>query len=329
MDDERDPLTLDWAGSARQIIFDSTGEHVLTPGFGDKFAIVPTDGGPPRMLEGFSRETMNHGAAFSPNERLVASAWGFGGEQRVLRVWDLEYEHSKVFDLEKKGTDSASQAHETWMDSEGVYEIAFLDESTVITAGANGVQRWNVTTGESSHVVTSPLFCPYMDMAADRRTAVVHGFFGRPSDGARGQTMVLDLATGEKFDIRGFGREISCVAISRDGEIVVTGDAEGFVHVGRRKGGPPQLLLGHTARIEEVAISPDLKWVASSSQDETLRLWPMPDLSKPPLHTLPREELIAKLKSLTNLRAVRDEESSTGWKIEVGPFPGWAEVPEW
>jgi hypothetical protein len=53
------------------------------------------------------------------------------------------------------------------------------------------------------------------------------------------------------------------------------------------------------------------------------------DLSKPPLHTLPHDELLAKLKSLTNLRAVRDPESSTGWKIEVGPFPGWATVPEW
>jgi hypothetical protein len=26
---------------------------------------------------------------------------------------------------------------------------------------------------------------------------------------------------------------------------------------------------------------------------------------------------------------VRDPASVTGWKIEVGPFPGWAEVPEW
>jgi hypothetical protein len=43
----------------------------------------------------------------------------------------------------------------------------------------------------------------------------------------------------------------------------------------------------------------------------------------------PRNEGRTKLHSLTNLRAVRDEESSTGWKIEVGPFPGWAEVPEW
>jgi hypothetical protein len=32
---------------------------------------------------------------------------------------------------------------------------------------------------------------------------------------------------------------------------------------------------------------------------------------------------------LTNLRAVRDRDSSTGWTIEVGPFPGWEEVPSW
>ena len=39
--------------------------------------------------------------------------------------------------------------------------------------------------------------------------------------------------------------------------------------------------------------------------------------------------IIAWLETLTNVRVVRDEESTTGWKVEVGPFPGWAEVPEW
>jgi len=69
--------------------------------------------------------------------------------------------------------------------------------------------------------------------------------------------------------------------------------------------------------------------IASCSEDPNIRLWPMPDLSKPPLHTMPREELTAKLKTLTNLRAVRDEESATGWKLEVGPFPGSETVPSW
>lgn len=32
---------------------------------------------------------------------------------------------------------------------------------------------------------------------------------------------------------------------------------------------------------------------------------------------------------LTNLRAVREDESTVGWTIEAGPLPGWEEVPTW
>ena len=55
----------------------------------------------------------------------------------------------------------------------------------------------------------------------------------------------------------------------------------------------------------------------------------MLDLTRPPLHTLPHEELIAGLHKLTNLRAVRELASSTGWKIDLVPFPGWKSVPTW
>ena len=40
-------------------------------------------------------------------------------------------------------------------------------------------------------------------------------------------------------------------------------------------------------------------------------------------------ELMAKLDALTNLRVVRDPTASTGWKLDVGPFPGWKDVPTW
>jgi hypothetical protein len=26
---------------------------------------------------------------------------------------------------------------------------------------------------------------------------------------------------------------------------------------------------------------------------------------------------------------VRNSSSDTGWKIDIGPFPGWSPVPEW
>jgi WD40 repeat protein len=79
----------------------------------------------------------------------------------------------------------------------------------------------------------------------------------------------------------------------------------------RGGGSPPRLAReahlfpGKFVRVS-LAISPDLKWVASASEDNTLRLWPVPDLAQPPLHTLARDELLTKLRSFTNLRAARD-----------------------
>jgi len=139
---------------------------------------------------------------------------------------------------------------------------------------------------------------------------------------------LLDLASGTTRPLPEFGVE-GGMALDPSGTVVAKGSSDGPVRVGRLGGGAPHLLIGHEGPSLGVAISPDLKWIASSGQDNTLRLWPMPDLDEPPLHTLPHDELVAKLKSLTNLRAVRDPESSGGWKIEVGPFPGWKEVPEW
>jgi hypothetical protein len=80
--------------------------------------------------------------------------------------------------------------------------------------------------------------------------------------------------------------------------------------------------------VQTVAVSPDGRWIASASSDG-VRLWPMPDVAKTPFHTLPYEELMAKLRALTNLEVVADESASTGYRVEVGPFPGWEEVPGW
>ncbi len=90
------------------------------------------------------------------------------------------------------------------------------------------------------------------------------------------------------------------------------------MRAGPPTGEEPHLLLGHKGAVYALAISPDERWIASATE-ESISLWPMPDVTKPPFHTLPHAELLAKLDALTNLRVVRDAASATGWK----------DVPTW
>ena len=142
-----------------------------------------------------------------------------------------------------------------------------------------------------------------------------------------GQAVFVDLETGEVTALDSHGRRVYEVAIDATGRFVVTADRDGVIRVGPITGEEPHLLFGHENSVTALAVDPEGRWIASGSEDTTVRLWPMPDLSKPPLHTLPRRELLAKLRSLTNLRVAADPESPSGWKLEIGPFLPVSAVP--
>jgi WD40 repeat protein len=168
-----------------------------------------------------------------------------------------------------------------------------------------------------------------MVLAPGEGTALVHeerlddlNKMGRPLS-------LLDLTTGASKELTAFGEPALHRTIALSGDVAAIGGLDGIIRVGRVSGGEPHLLVGHEGAIEYLAVSPDQRWIASRGEDRTLRLWPMPDLDAPPLHTLPHDELISKLKSLTNIRVVRDRDSAEGWKVELDEFPGWKEIPEW
>jgi WD40 repeat protein len=209
----------------------------------------------------------------------------------------------------------------------GVISLDFLDERTLLTMGSGGLRRWDLATGTHELVVEGDGKTCMQPMRASRAagTAIVWAYGSDLGAAFRR----IDLATGSIRPIDGFGDDVESADLDPTGRVVATGSVDGSIRVSRLDGGEPHLLMGHTGNVYNLAISPDLRWVASAGEDGTLRLWPMPDLSKPPLHTLPHDELLATLRSLTNLRAVRDPASDTGWTIELGPFPGWRTVPTW
>jgi WD40 repeat protein len=266
--------------------------------------ILPFDGGQIRELRGTAAMGMR--LAIGPRSRLVAVRT-IGNP---FRIWDLESEEVRTLDVRE---------------GERSKEIVFSDNGDLWTATTSKIQHWCVLGDETKILeefdvekagLTAPMIC---DFDLERRRILFWEDF---------RIRILDLESMESRDLSQYGSVDWC-GFDSPHEIVFTADEAGTIRVGPATGEQPHLLIGHPGRITSMAVSPDGRWIASGADDETIRLWPMPDLSKPPLHTLPREELIAKLKTLTNLRVVRDEASSTGWKLEVGPFPMWETVPSW
>jgi hypothetical protein len=141
----------------------------------------------------------------------------------------------------------------------------------------------------------------------------------------------LDADTGESRPVpsRLHGtRPTHALALDGSGERLAIGDVTGAVRVARVAADEPHPLLVHEAPVTDVAISPDGRWVALAAGSE-IRLWPMPDVSKPPFHALPDDELLARLRALTDLEVAEEPTSGTGYGIRVGPFPGWADDPAW
>jgi DNA-binding winged helix-turn-helix (wHTH) protein/WD40 repeat protein len=314
-DGRQRPIALGEEGYLCQgIAADATSQGLLvaTVGSGafvaypDRAALLRLQGVPPRCLQP---------AALDTRLGLAAAADGWAPEPGALHVVELESGATRSFPLrDPQSRDSVEGA---------LTSLGFGADGSLMSGGNRGVYRWDLSTGERTRINCEG---KWSDVALSRsgRTMIAVCDRFNPS----GPVIVMDVATGAQHRVTSHERGVVAVAIDAAGERIATGDAKGVVRVGWTTGEEPHLLIGHRELVNTLAFSPDGKWLASASGSEIL-LWPMPDLTKPPLHTLPYDELLAKLQSLTNLRAVRDPSSDTGWKVEIGPFPGWREVPTW
>jgi WD40 repeat protein len=314
-----------WASVA----FDPGGRYLFAVGLADNAWIVPLDGSPGRKLDEYSKDTFLRGATVSPTGRRVATAFCCGKGPKTLRVWDVETGAVRLFDLPVPSPPAGSAPRAPTGYEGGIRNLAFADDSTLYTAGHGGIRRWNLATGAHTLVRDDgPGALCGMAMSEDGRVV----FTKKARFGGWQECSPLerfDVITGVSTQLTQFGDCPSGPPTQMAGSVLAIGSSDGIVRVARDSDREAHLLLGHVGVSGFAAISPDQRWVASTGDDNTLRLWPMPDLDKPPLQALPRDVLVAKLKSLTNLRAVRDPKSATGWSIELGPFPGWKNLPTW
>jgi WD40 repeat protein len=278
--------------------------------------LVRPDGTPPKKLAGIP-PTVLDGAARNTRAGLAAVGVNYAPDAKdmVIHLAHLDSGTTRAFPTR----DPASRGPFTG----NANSLGFAADGSLVSGGRDGVYRLDLATGARSKLCDAArrLASVALNRSGDSMIALL-------GDGPPREILIVDPVTGTERRITSHTDAATAVAMDGAGERIATGDRSGAVRVGRVTGEEPHLLLGHGEAVSALAFSPDGKWVASASGTE-IRLWPMPDLSKPPLHTLAHDDLVAKLKSLTNLRAVRDPTSATGWKIELGPFPGWKHIPTW
>ena len=306
------------------LAIDPTGTQVLVGTLGRGVALYPFPGGAPRRLADAAAKW--YSVAFAPSGRRAVAVPGDGfpsfrdPASRVLRVWDLPSGKEEVHSL----------AHLT--DAEWLgWRPAFGPDGRVYAAGQGGVRRLSLPSEAGGAVSSETLYAAGsagFDLSRDGRLLLVWATRSRVFLAPSEELLVFDLTANGSRRITTHGARVQSGRLSPSGRVVVTGGEDGVVRVGPVTGEEPHLLIGHKGPVIGLALSPDERWIASSS-DEAFSIWPMPDVTKPPLHTLPHAELLAKLDALTNLRVVRDPASATGWKLDVGPFPGWQDVPTW
>ena len=304
---------------------------VVTDRAGGGLVSVPLDGSDPVrfvMRASADEPVWAHSGRLDPGGKFVA-AYAFSPknyERNSIRVFDLATGDERIlyaYPDAGQGCDDGSirgRAMPVW-----------LRDGRLVTDGDAGLRVWDLSDGTSRLLrpckTSSPSKHPVLFATPD--SATILRLDGAAETGSASSLSAFDIAAGVTREITAHGNRVISAAFDGTGTVLVTGGQDGVVRVGPLAGGEPHLLYGHDGPVSSVAVSPDGRRIASASDDGTIRLWPMPDTGKPPLHTRPYAELLEWLRALTNLRAVPEPGSDTGWKIEAGPFRGWDHAPAW
>jgi WD40 repeat protein len=311
IEDETRVILRDKFGLA-DLVIDPETERLAVGTRDGRVLLANLDGTAVRTFQGYSANATIWKIAFGEHGRLLAASVWMGPKQdKFVRIWHLD-----SGDVDVLGpVAGAGEGNDG-----GVHGIQFLDENHLVVSGYGGLEIFDIKNNRSKLLSNNPQFS--IAITPDKRFLFA-GEWQDPQKKAKSELVRIDLKKNLRTVVKYFG---GTAIVDPTGQMLASINANG-VQVGRLTGQEPHLVFSRKGWIDSIAFSPDSRWIAVAGRDMKISLVQVPDLSKPAPHTLPHDQFLAKLKSFTNLHVVQDSSSSTGWKLEVGPFPGWEKIP--
>lgn len=200
--------------------------------------------------------------AYSPDGRLIAS----GGPNHQINLWE-----ASTGRLVRR-IPSKSSANCLTFSPSG-------DQLLTCWSQPNLIRVWDVATGEQLQTIDPEMnrvrefaFAPdtkHLIVVATDSKSSWHSPIGEET------FQVWDFKSGKK--LRQFPFPTSStesIGISRDGKSLITGSANGIIHVlDLQSGDELATLVGHRHSIDSLALNVDGTLLASGSTDQTVRLW--------------------------------------------------------
>jgi WD40 repeat protein len=251
-----------WSISSRQTLFRNSTAIVNLNAVavsGDEFATVGKDGFLCVWDGATGKQLASHELAKKPLECL---AWhtktdllASGGFDKDVLLF-----HRQDIKTVKRLKGHAKHVHGVAFEADGKRLLSGSEDGAVLAWNANsGAKLGSVSVGH--HHINGMV----STTRSNRILACISG------DGVailEGQPIQQT-----KRDFEGCGLAM-CVAVSPDGQTIVTGHEDGTLRVWSESGGAvKRVLYGHDTNIKCVAISPDGSTIASGSADGTVKMW--------------------------------------------------------